>query len=192
MPQVAAGREWFIHTIYTLRSRENANRGIGKRSLEYHHSVSSGFSDAVSQPQSRQRRSAPDPDALDIGLENNRGTNLQHIALDRSDRILVSQRQPWALGPSAGLERPLAEGSLGREPDSEWGLPGGMPTLLGVAGLLLLLCLVVLLVVLLVRRKRKEKKYPPFSTSSSAAYRDAGSSNQGMASAWQRSDSSEV
>ncbi|XP_031415899.1 FRAS1-related extracellular matrix protein 3 [Clupea harengus] len=190
--QVAAGREWFIHTIYTLRSRENANRGIGKRSLEYHHSVSSGFSDAVSQPQSRQRRSAPDPDALDIGLENNRGTNLQHIALDRSDRILVSQRQPWALGPSAGLERPLAEGSLGREPDSEWGLPGGMPTLLGVAGLLLLLCLVVLLVVLLVRRKRKEKKYPPFSTSSSAAYRDAGSSNQGMASAWQRSDSSEV
>ncbi|CAI9587171.1 unnamed protein product, partial [Staurois parvus] len=37
--QVAAGREWFIHTIYTVRSRENANRGIGKRSVEYHHSI---------------------------------------------------------------------------------------------------------------------------------------------------------
>lgn len=188
---MAAGREWFIHTIYTLRSRENANRGIGKRSLEYHHSISSA-SNAIGQPLSRQRRSAPDPDALDIGMENNRGTNIQHIALDRSDRIHVNQRQPWALEPAAGLERPLVEGSLGRDPDSDWALPVGMPTLLGVVGLLLLLCLVVLLVALLVRRKRKEKKSPPYSTSSSSAYRAAGNGYQGMASAWQRSDSSEV
>lgn len=192
MSQVAAGREWFIHTIYTLRSRENANRGIGKRSLEYHHAVSSVSSEADNLPQSRRRRSAPDADALDIGFENNRGTNIQHIALDRADRIRVSQRQPWALEPGVSHERPLVEGSLGREPDSDWGLPVGMSTLLGLVGLLLLLCLVVLLVVLLVRRKRKEKKQPPYSTSSSAAYRDTGSSYQGMTSAWQRSDSSEV
>ncbi|KAG5285317.1 hypothetical protein AALO_G00002060 [Alosa alosa] len=190
--QVAAGREWFIHTIYTLRSRENANRGIGKRSLEYHHAVSSSL---AGQPVGRQRRSAPDPDALDIGIENSRGTNIQHIALDRSDRIRVSQRQPWALEPSAGhQEHPLVEGSLGREPDSDWALPVGVPTLLGVAGLLLLLCLLALLVALLVRRKRAErKKCPPYATSSSSAYRDtANGGYQGMASAWQRSDSSEV
>ncbi|XP_076151609.1 FRAS1-related extracellular matrix protein 3 [Alosa pseudoharengus] len=190
--QVAAGREWFIHTIYTLRSRENANRGIGKRSLEYHHTVSSSL---AGQPVGRQRRSAPDPDALDIGIENSRGTNIQHIALDRSDRIRVSQRQPWALEPSAGhQERPLVEGSLGREPDSDWALPMGVPTLLGLAGLLLLLCLLALLVALLVRRKRAEKKTcPPYATSSSSAYRDtANGGYQGMASAWQRSDSSEV
>ncbi|XP_041935814.1 FRAS1-related extracellular matrix protein 3 isoform X1 [Alosa sapidissima] len=190
--QVAAGREWFIHTIYTLRSRENANRGIGKRSLEYHHAVSSSL---AGQPVGRQRRSAPDPDALDIGIENSRGTNIQHIALDRSDRIRVSQRQPWALEPSAGhQEHPLVEGSLGREPDSDWALPVGVPTLLGVAGLLLLLCLLALLVALLVRRKRAEgKKCPPYATSSSSAYRDtANAGYQGMASAWQRSDSSEV
>ncbi|KAL2098421.1 hypothetical protein ACEWY4_007628 [Coilia grayii] len=189
--QVAAGREWFIHAIYTLRSRENANRGIGKRSLEYHHTVSSIASEALNLPQSRQRRSAPDSDALDIGVENNRGTNIQHIALDRSDRIRVSQRQPWALEPGISHERPLVEGSLGREPDSDWRLPVGMSILLGLVGLLLLFCLVVLLVVLLVRRKQKEKKHPPYSTSSSAAYHDS-SSYRGMASAWQRSDSSEV
>ncbi|KAK7925953.1 hypothetical protein WMY93_008263 [Mugilogobius chulae] len=42
MFQVAAGREWYLHTIYTVRSKENANRGIGKRSIEYHSLASAG------------------------------------------------------------------------------------------------------------------------------------------------------
>ncbi len=118
--QVAAGREWFIHTIYTVRSRENANRNIGKRSVEYlHHSMSS-----VEQPETsnmathRHRRAAPafSSPALtqDIGVENNRGTNIQHIALDRTDRMVVSQRQPWSPNRDPLLERPLLESS-GRE-----------------------------------------------------------------------------
>ncbi|KAK7166140.1 hypothetical protein R3I93_006042 [Phoxinus phoxinus] len=162
--QVAAGREWFIHTIYTLRSRENANRGIGKRSLEYHHAISSAVADPGTQ--SRNRRAVPDPEAFDIGAENNRGTNIQHITIDRSNRLRVSQ--PW--GRETDLEHPLVEGSMGKGPGSDFSLPAGMSTLLGVAGLILLVCLVVVLVVLLMRRKRKEKKYQPYSTSSCTAY----------------------
>lgn len=159
--QVTAGREWFIHTIYTLRSKENASRG--KRSLEYHHAISSI---ADSGTQSRSRRAVPDSEAFEIGAENNLGTNIQRIALDRSNRLRVSQ--PW--GRETYLEHPLVEGSLGKGPGSDSSLPAGMSTLLGVAGLILLVCLVVVLVVLLMRCKRKEKKYPPYSTSSCTAY----------------------
>uniref|UniRef100_A0A4W5NWD3 Fras1 related extracellular matrix 3 n=1 Tax=Hucho hucho TaxID=62062 RepID=A0A4W5NWD3_9TELE len=148
--QVAAGREWFIHTIYTVRSRDNANRGIGKRSLEYHHSLSS-----VADPQpdlhpsslGRYRRAAPAPDlAQDIGNDNNRGTNIQHIALDRSDRLVVSQRHS------------------GREPVDT----STLPMLVGLAGLILLTCLLAMVVILLVRCKRnnqKKSQFPPYSTS---------------------------
>ncbi|KAL6487767.1 hypothetical protein MHYP_G00043930 [Metynnis hypsauchen] len=184
--QVAAGREWFIHTIYTVRSRENANRGIGKRSLEYHHGISSVL--PKSGAMTRQRRAVPDPEALEIGVENSRGTNIQHIALDRSDRLRVSQRQPW--GHETYLERPLVEGSSGKEPGSDAALPAGMPTLLGVAGLILLVCLVVVLVAFLLRRKKNKKEYPPYSTSSCSAY--SGSKSRQTTSTRHSGDSSEV
>lgn len=171
---MAAGREWFIHTIYTVRSRENANRNIGKRSLEYlHHSVSS-----FEQPRSsntalvRHRRAAPafsDP-ALpqDIGVENNRGTNIQHIALDRSDRLVVSQRQPWSPGRDRDslLERPMLESSAREPADSST-----VPMLVGLAGMILLICLTALVVIVLIWHKKREKtQLPPYSTSSSSAY----------------------
>lgn len=131
----------------------------------------------------------PDPEALDIGLENSRGTNIQHIALDRSDRLRVSQRQPW--GHETYIERPLVEGSLGKEPATDFVLPAGMPTLLGVAGLVLLVCLVVILIALLIRCKTKEKKYPPYSTSSCSAY-GSGSNSREAAGTRYSGDSSEV
>lgn len=137
----------------------------------------------------RNRRAVPDPEALDIGVENSRGTNIQHIALDRSDRLRVSQRQPW--GRETYIERPLVEGSLGKEPATDSILPVGSPTLLGIAGLILLLCLVVILVVVLLRCKRKEKKDPPYSTSSCSAYGN-GSNSRGTAGMRYSGDSSEV
>ncbi|XP_006796244.1 FRAS1-related extracellular matrix protein 3 [Neolamprologus brichardi] len=186
--QVAAGREWFIHTIYTVRSRENANRNIGKRSVEYlHHSISS-----VEQPRSstRHHRAAPSFSApavaQDIGIENNRGTNIQHIALDRRDRIVVSQRQPWLPNRDSFLERPLLESS-GRELTDT----STIPLLVGVAGLILLTCVIATVVILLLRRKKREKKsqYPPYAISSSSAYNGYSHSPAGM---WGGSDSSEV
>lgn len=137
----------------------------------------------------RNRRAVPDPEALDIGVENNRGTNIQHIALDRSDRLRVSLRQPS--GHETYIERPLVEETFGKKPGTDSILPAGMSTLLGVAGLILLVCLVVILVVLLLRRKRKEKKYPPYSTSSCSAYGDVSQSRENAGTRYS-GDSSEV
>ncbi|XP_006629615.2 FRAS1-related extracellular matrix protein 3 [Lepisosteus oculatus] len=181
--QVTAGREWYIHTIYTVRSRENANRGIGKRSLEYHH----GLSAAAVAPRAvgRSRRAAPEV-AQDIGLENSRGTNIQHIALDRRNKMVVSQRESWPQGEL--LEQPALE-SFGQE-SSE--LPM-MPIVTGVAGLLLLLCIVTIVVVLMLRRKKRHsgKKLPPYSTSSCSAYQSSRSSRDTV-NTRHSTDSSEV
>ncbi|XP_043995934.1 FRAS1-related extracellular matrix protein 2-like [Gambusia affinis] len=87
MFQVAAGHEWYIHTIYTLRSKKNTNRGIGRRSLEYHSFVSTLTS--LGTKSHRRKRSAHDKIpaiAEDIGIDNSRGTNIMHIALDRTKR----------------------------------------------------------------------------------------------------------
>lgn len=187
--QVAAGREWFIHTIYTVRSRENANRNIGKRSVEYlHHSISSAEQTDTADNH-RQRRAAPSVSnqglTQDIGVENNRGTNLQHIALDRADRMVVSQRQPWSPNLDPTLERPLLESS-GREPTDT----STLPMVVGLAGLVLLICLIATIVILLLRRKRRDKtQLSPYTTSSSSAY---SGSNQGPVNIWSSSDSSEV
>ncbi|KAK7930559.1 hypothetical protein WMY93_006954 [Mugilogobius chulae] len=181
--QVAAGREWFIHTIYTVRSKENANRHLGKRSVEYlQHSVTS-----FDPPPARHRRAAPAPASVqDIGVDNNRGTNIQHIALDRSDRLVVSQRQPWSPGREHNTlkERPLLESS-GRDPSDS----SMLPLLVGLAGMILLVCIIAVVVILLIRRKKKEKQPAPYSTSSSAAYHGY---SHGTASMWSSSDSSEV
>lgn len=186
-PQVAGGREWFIHTIYMVRSRENANRN--KRSLEYlHHSVSTVQDPG--DPLQRERRAAsafPDPSLnQDIGVENNRGTNIQHIALDRTDRMVVSQRQPWSHNQNLFLERPQLEGSS-REQTETYTLP----MLVGLVGLVLLVCIVATIVILLLRRKKRGKKtqLPPYAASSSAAYSGY---SQGPVSMWSSSDSSEV
>ncbi|KAJ8269596.1 hypothetical protein COCON_G00122030 [Conger conger] len=167
--QVAAGREWYIHTIYSVRSQENAHRNMGKRSLEYHHSVSSAGA-------GRSRRAVEDEveDVVeDIGPDNNKGTNIQHIALDRSDRQRVSQRQPWS--DDDLQEHPLLESS-----GKASGTAAGLPMMVGLAGLVLLLCLVIIVVALLVRRKKRDRqgKLPPYSTSSCSAYRGSSSSRE--------------
>lgn len=188
---MAAGREWFIHTIYTVRSRANANRNIGKRSVEYlQHSMSSAEHPETSDLAShRHRRAAPAFSdtgvAQDIGVENNRGTNIQHIALDRADRMVVSQRQPWSPNRDPLLERPLPESS-GRELADT----STLPMLVGLAGLILLICLIATIVILLLRRKKSEKaQFPPYTTSSSSAYNGYSQGPRGM---WSSSDNSEV
>lgn len=82
--QVAAGREWYIHTIYTVRSRDNANRGIGKRSVEYH---------SFTAHNTRAKRSNQDVPAIAeiISAEHNRGTNIMHIALERQQAVQAGE-----------------------------------------------------------------------------------------------------
>lgn len=77
--QVDAGRQWYIHSIYTIISKENTHHGIGKRSVDYH---SLSF---VPQQElhNRQRRSINDVE--DIGKEG-KGTNMVLVQLDHKSK----------------------------------------------------------------------------------------------------------
>uniref|UniRef100_A0A1A8MS37 Fras1 related extracellular matrix protein 2b n=1 Tax=Nothobranchius pienaari TaxID=704102 RepID=A0A1A8MS37_9TELE len=151
--QVAAGREWYIHSIYTVRSRTNANRGIGKRSLEYH--VMSQYSNILPKSQHRSRRSASDvPDIVDeIGEGNNRGTNILHIALDRSSQRKMSPDGEIVTKSNNPHELNKREGD------------DGLVLIIGVFVGLLFTVLIVIVVVLLVRAKREKKEVPRNSSS---------------------------
>ncbi|XP_054706772.1 FRAS1-related extracellular matrix protein 2-like [Uloborus diversus] len=64
--QVSYGRQWFVHCIYTDRSKEKAVRGIGKRSISSHRISRTGLHENI-----------------DVGL-NGRGTNMNRLILDYS------------------------------------------------------------------------------------------------------------
>ncbi|KAK2912903.1 FRAS1-related extracellular matrix protein 2b [Channa argus] len=169
--QVSAGREWYIHTIYTVRSRDNANRGIGKRSLEYH--AMSQHTNLLPKSQLRHKRSANDlPDIIeDIGVNNNRGTNILHIMLDRSSQQRTSpEREIFTKG--------FIPPELNQKDDSD----DRLLLVIGVFIGLLLTVLLIIVVVLLLRAKR-EKKDVPKNSSSAEPMMTQGLSN---------SDSSEV
>lgn len=152
--QVSAGREWYIHTIYTVRSRDNANRGIGKRSLEYH--VMSQHTNLLPNDQHRTRRSANDvPDIIEeIGVSNNRGTNILHIALDRSSQRRTSpEREIFTKG--------IIPHELNQRDNSD----DRLVLIIGIFVGLLLTVLIIIVVVLLVRSKREKKDVPKNSRS---------------------------
>ncbi|KAI7790051.1 putative fras1 related extracellular matrix protein 2b [Triplophysa rosa] len=151
--QVSVGREWFIHTIYTVRSRDNANRGIGKRSVEYQ-----SLTRSVSTSQWRSRRSANGvPDLAEgIGAENNRGTNILHIALDHSSQKHLN----------LDLES-QAEGVVPRELNRRESSDGRLVVFVGILVALLFTVLLIILVVLVVRsRQKKNVTETPKSSSS--------------------------
>ncbi|XP_042355341.1 FRAS1-related extracellular matrix protein 2a [Plectropomus leopardus] len=151
MFQVAAGREWYIHTIYTVRSKENANRGIGKRSLEYHSFVSASNDLALTPSNAkghRSRRSIGEevPEiAEDIGADNNRGTNIMHIALDRTKRRAGGSNELFTDG--------LEPSGLNAEEEEE-----GLVTVVGALVGLLLTVLIIVTIVLVLRSRQKDGK----------------------------------
>ncbi|XP_010215909.1 PREDICTED: FRAS1-related extracellular matrix protein 2, partial [Tinamus guttatus] len=171
--QVSLGREWYVHTIYTVRSKENANRGIGKRSVEHqYHSVSSAGSPgaAARRRQKRDVEGAPEL-AKDIGAEKKRGTNIQHVALDRANKKQVPPREVVVNGVlPRELSNPSPEVSI-------------VTVTGGTAAVLLAICLVAIIILLLKRRQSSEKK---------DATKESGSSEPMMLPYNCPSDSSEV
>lgn len=150
---MAAGREWYIHAIYTVRSRDNANRGIGKRSLEYH--VMSQHLNPLQKGQPRTRRSVDDvPDIVKkIGENSNRGTNILHIALNRSSQ--------WKTSPDGEIstERNIPDAVNQKDSDDK------LVLIIGVFVGLLLTVLLIIIVVVLLRAKREKKDVPTSSDS---------------------------
>lgn len=134
--QVAAGREWYIHTIYNVHSRDNANRGIGKRSVEYHSFVSHN---------TRARRSNQDAPAIAemISAEHNRGTNIMHIALEHQQTVQADEVSAEG----------LVQHEIGNRGSEEEAV---MAT--GVSVGLLFFSLIVAMLVLLLRSQRRPEK----------------------------------
>ncbi|XP_068920733.1 FRAS1-related extracellular matrix protein 2 [Petaurus breviceps papuanus] len=154
--QVSLGREWYIHTIYTVRSKDNTNRGIGKRSAEYqYHSLSSHgiLKTSTQSRKKREARNAP-PFAKEIGVENNRGTNIQHIALDRTSKRQIPER-----------EVPL-DGVLPRELNNGNPEVNLITVITGVATGLLTICVIAITVLLLKRKQNSKKKEAPAGSGS--------------------------
>lgn len=163
------GREWYIHTIYTVRSKENANRGIGKRSVEYkYHSVISG-GNSVQIRQKRGVKESPEL-AKEIGRENNRGTNIQHIALDRTNKKQIPQREV------------TVSGILPRELNNRTPEVNIVTIIGGVAAVFLTICLAAIIILLLKHKENSEKE----------AAKESGSSEPMMPPHNYTSDSSEV
>lgn len=109
---MALGREWYIHTIYTVRSKDSSDRGIGKRSVEGRHHA---LSPAGPRAPSRSRRRAGGSPLLvrEIGAESSRGTNIQHVSLDRAHKRQVPRGRapPDSVLPSEA-NSPVSEVSL--------------------------------------------------------------------------------
>lgn len=150
--QVAAGREWYIHTIYTVRSRDDANRGIGKRSVKYH---------SFAEHSPRARRSNQDVPAITemISAEHNRGTNIMHITLAHEQAVQSGEI------PAEGL----VQNEMSTRSTEEEAVMAA-----GVSVVLLLFGLMVAMLFLILRsrrrpekeaRKRSEKERPTFSGS---------------------------
>nr|XP_023681767.1 FRAS1-related extracellular matrix protein 2-like [Paramormyrops kingsleyae] len=142
--QVSSGREWFVHAIYTVRSRGNANRGMGKRSTEYHSLVSSGHRHTAQQRPKRSSGSVPAITA-EIGPQNSRGTNIQHIRLRRHPEGHDREVHAGGVTPQEFNHKGSADGHL---------LTSGL-----LAGLLILVVLALAAVMLTLRFKAK-KAYP--------------------------------
>lgn len=178
---MSAGREWYIHTIYTVRSRENSNRGIGKRSLEFHSLVRGGGDPGpIGGPRSKRSTNEAEGVAAEIGEGNNRGTNILHVSLDRSQRR--------GGGPSRGEGPP--EGVIPRELNTRDGAgDDGAVTIASILVGVLLAILVVILAVLLAcskqRKRRKKKEQAPKASGSTEPMVT-------MATGYHSNDSSEV
>ena len=81
--QVDSGRQWFLHTIYTVRSRQSSGRGIGKRSvdeLEYHHAMLGADQLALGRDRTRRRKRS-EADTVGMGKDG-KGTNIARVQLD--------------------------------------------------------------------------------------------------------------
>lgn len=162
-----------------VRSRENAHKGLGKRSIEYHHALSSSSGTHGATFLRRAPRAIAETPALaqDIGADKNRGTNIQHIALNRSNKIDNKQNSLTPAGKP--YEKPTLE-ITGRDMEDRI-----IPIVGGAAGLLLLICTVLIIVFLL---KRKGDSTGGKANSSI----NCSSSNETVTTQHSNSDSSEV
>uniref|UniRef100_H2YPT4 Calx-beta domain-containing protein n=1 Tax=Ciona savignyi TaxID=51511 RepID=H2YPT4_CIOSA len=131
---VTVGREWYMHTIYTVKASNQRKR---RSNLYTYHSLlhSSG---------GRHRRSAELADS--IGEEQNRGTQMMHIRIDRTSPPIVRDspnRSPSGVNTAGG--------------DSG----GGFPLLAVIIGAAVVLIVVIIVVAAVLYRRRAQSDPAP-------------------------------
>ncbi|XP_013783559.1 FRAS1-related extracellular matrix protein 2-like, partial [Limulus polyphemus] len=140
--QVSSGTQWFVHCIYTVRSKKNAARGIGKRSIPYH------ILQNTAHTLSRRKRAPKDVD--EIGKDG-LGTNMNRIVLNyRRDTLATSEKG------NTGDKGVQQIGPNNKSSNTD------IPLIPVIAGVSCFLLVVAVVIVVFVHRKRKSKnKLPP-------------------------------
>lgn len=139
--QVDSGRQWFLHAIYTVRSQENADRGIGKRSV--HSFMQPWDGDSTDLDHHREKRDTSDVDKL--GKESGKGTNM--IRISASDPRLKETK----VDDKASSYEVANNNASPLDMDSTTG-----PIIVGLAIFVIILIIFILFVILF-RRRNKQK-----------------------------------
>lgn len=146
-----------MHSIYTVRSKENSARGIGKRSVTYHSISEAGHLNALKRSITKSKRQQFTSmiseyihirkrreleDTKEIGRSNGRGTNMAMIQLNYS---------------ASESENPLGNYEIGSSKE-ETNIPI-IPIIISIVVVLLIIVIIVVIVIV-VSRRRKEKVPP--------------------------------
>ncbi|XP_023241151.1 extracellular matrix protein 3-like [Centruroides sculpturatus] len=110
--QVSYGRQWFVHCIYTVRSKENAARGIGKRSVDEH------IFGNLGEVSLRKKREVEDVEH--VGSDG-KGTNMHRIKLNyngKNKKVNRDNKGVYEVGQNSHSEDgmsliPIIVGALG-------------------------------------------------------------------------------
>ena len=161
-----AGRQWYLHAIYTVRSAASAGRGIGKRSVEEHHTIftpqrannklldysrTKRDTKDIARLDTRQILSEEEETAVDFRTkrdesdiegvgEGGKGTNIARVQLDLAVRRLGG------------------DVSIGTNIESTTEVPL-VPVIISI--LLVLIVCIILIIFLVLRRRRKKRQSPP-------------------------------
>ena len=147
--QVSGGRNWFLHTIYTVRSESQKNRGVGKRSIDY--MLGETKHSMIAMPH-RHRRRRELEELKNIG--KSQGTNIQMIRLlYGAQTTFDSSSDDSKISNSAG-KLPEEVGNRSKSPVKEQ-LSSG--TIAGVIVAVVVLLIIIAAVIFYKRRKPKEE-----------------------------------
>ena len=139
-----------MHTIYTVRSESQKNRGVGKRSVDYMEIETKHA--MVAMPGRHQRHRRELEELRDIG--KSQGTNIQMI------RLAYNEQQDFGSSFGGG-DRSNSKGNLPKENGKrnespvEKQLSSG--SLAGIIVAVLVVLIIVAVVILFKRRKPKEE-----------------------------------
>lgn len=136
-----AGRQWFLHAIYTVRSARNAGRGIGRRSVDtLHHAVVNPYSQLANQDSAVATRVKRDEKDVEGVGKGGRGTNIARVQLDLAVRD--------------------GDVNIGTNINTTTEVPL-IPIIISII-VIIIVC--ILLIIFFVRRKRKRQTPPPSPT----------------------------